>query len=106
MANEKCQMRYGKSPVFRTNLPACPAPNRKSPPPDSRSWQRVVKFPVVSFLLLQLSPHNQRAALMPIMVGMMVCAVVVVCAVENHHVYASLLSVLILHRRTGVNELQ
>ena len=45
-----------------------------------------LKVPVVSFLLLQLSPHNQRAALMPIMVGMMVCAVVVVCAAEAHNV--------------------
>jgi hypothetical protein len=44
----------------------------------------------VSFLLLwlvfQLSPHNQRAALMPMMVGMMVYAVVVVCAAEDHNV--------------------
>jgi hypothetical protein len=44
-----------------------------------------LRFPVVSFVLLQLSPHNQRAALMPMMVGMMVCAVVVVCA-EVHDV--------------------
>jgi hypothetical protein len=44
-----------------------------------------LKGPVVSFLLVQLSPHNQRAASMPIMVGMMVCAVVVVCA-EDHNV--------------------
>ena len=44
-----------------------------------------LKVPVVSFFLLWLIPHNQRAALMP-MGGMMVCAVVVVCAAEAHNV--------------------
>jgi glucose uptake protein GlcU len=40
----------------------------------------------VSLFLLQLSSHNQRAALMPMMVGMMVCAVVVAFAAEDHNV--------------------
>jgi hypothetical protein len=47
-----------------------------------------LKVPVVSFLLswsvFELS-HNQGAALMPIMIGMMVCAVVVVGAAEAHN---------------------
>ncbi|HEY3041623.1 MAG TPA: hypothetical protein VGJ66_23005 [Pyrinomonadaceae bacterium] len=53
-----------------------------------------LKVPVVSFLLLwaifQLSPHNQRAALVPMMVGMMVCAMMVVCAAEAHKVIRAL----------------
>ena len=57
---------------------------QKNPLPRLLSrWQRVLKSFVVSFWLLQLSLHNHRAALMPIMVGMMVSAVMVVC-VEVH----------------------
>ena len=59
----------------------------------------------MSFLLLQLSPHNQRAALMPMMVGMMVCAVVVVCAVEDHNVDSHVKYFLYPTFSPGVNEI-
>jgi len=36
------------------------------------------------WLVFESFAHNQHAALMPMMVGMMVCAVVVVAAAEDH----------------------
>jgi len=46
----------------------------------------------VSFWLLQLFPHNQRAALMPMMVGMMMVRAVVVVYAAEAHLYASILA--------------
>jgi hypothetical protein len=51
--------------------------------------------------------HNQRAALMPMMVGMMVCAVVVVWAAQDHKRLGRSLREVFLYstRPPGVNEI-
>lgn len=60
-------------------------PKRK-PLPDVGSLAAVLEMLVVLLLLLLFFElHNRpRAASMPIMVGMMVCAMAVMCATEVH----------------------
>jgi hypothetical protein len=52
--------------------------------------------------------HNQRAASMPMMIGMMVCAVVVVCAARDHNVMGRFLREVFLYstHQPGVNEIR
>jgi len=62
---------------------------KENPLPDSSViGSGSLKVPGCELSLLWLSfrlSHNQRAASLPMMVGMMVCAVVVVCAPEAHN---------------------
>jgi hypothetical protein len=79
---------------------------KKNPPPDSLShWQRVLKDPGCELLVTPAFSSQPTRCQVPMMVGMMVCAVVVVCA-EDHNVILRFSRESVLYPTTaaGVNE--